>query len=199
MNPAGIAAGWATDGGIVRIEVEHADHSSTVTVTGLGQSEANPPTGPVDVLTDLRTARENTTRERRTGTRSAGRRAAGQRAPWRRTTRSGSAPVGRHRRRPSSGGTRDRRRTDRGRLLAICGWATGLGVVALASGARGLALVLSGTAPQWYQPTVAILGLGGIALGGVALYDAARPAVRWTALALANLAVGVSTALTVSL
>lgn len=86
-----------------------------------------------------------------------------------------------------------------GPLLVIYGWATGLGTVAIASGIRGLVLVLTGTVPQWYQPTVAALGLGGIALGGVALHAAARPGLRWAALGLANVVVGVSAGLTASL
>ncbi|WP_091646551.1 hypothetical protein [Micromonospora pallida] len=113
------------------------------------------------------------------------------------------APGGRHRasrRTAPAGGERERRRpTDRGRLLLVCGWATGLGAVALASAVRGLVLVLAGAAPQWYQPTVAALGLGGIVLGGVALHGRARPGLRWVALGLANLAVGVSAGLTASL
>lgn len=171
----------------MRIEAEHADHSSPAAVDPVRRPEvaAPPTTGPVDVLTDLRTARE---------------RSVGGPSNRERTARTGAAPGGRHRRPPSSGGQHDRRRpNERGRLLVVCGWATGLGAVALASGARGLVLVLSGSAPPWYQPTVAALGLGGIALGGVALHGAARPVVRWTALALANLAVGVSAGLTVSL
>ncbi|WP_285787812.1 hypothetical protein [Micromonospora sp. NBRC 101691] len=109
------------------------------------------------------------------------------------THRPRSAPAGRHRvpRRALPAGS--------SRLLVIYGWATGLGAVALASGIRGLVLVLAGTAPQWYQPTVAALGLGGIALGGVALHAPARPGLRWVALGLANLAVGVSAGLTASL
>ncbi|MFE0590500.1 hypothetical protein [Micromonospora echinospora] len=118
---------------------------------------------------------------------AGGRRAGG------RTPRPRSAPAGRHRvpRRALSAGS--------SRLLVIYGWATGLGAVALASGIRGLMLVLAGTAPQWYQPTVTALGLGGIALGGVALHAPARPGLRWVALGLANLAVGVSAGLTASL
>lgn len=81
----------------------------------------------------------------------------------------------------------------------VCGWATALGAVALASGLRGLVLVLAGQTPAWYQPTVAALGLGGIALGVLAVGGYARPALPWAALGLANLAVGVSVGLTASL
>ncbi|WDZ87131.1 hypothetical protein [Micromonospora cathayae] len=102
---------------------------------------------------------------------------------------------GRHRtphRAPSVG-------TDGRRLLAICGWATALDAVALASGLRGLVLVLAGQTPSWYQPTVTALGLGGIVLGALAVRGHARAGLPWTALGLANLAVGVSAGLTISL
>ncbi|WBB82178.1 hypothetical protein O7606_12895 [Micromonospora sp. WMMD882] len=72
-------------------------------------------------------------------------------------------------------------------------------MVALASGLRGLVLVLAGQAPPWYQPTVTALGLGGIALGVLALGGHRRPALSWTALGLANLAVAVSAGLTANL
>lgn len=91
------------------------------------------------------------------------------------------------------------RRPGTHRLVALYGWATALGTVALASGLRGVALVLTGAVPPWYQPAVATLGFGGLALGLLALRGHTRPVLPWAALGLANVAVGVSTALTVNL
>lgn len=129
-----------------------------------------------------------------------------ERQPWagRRGVPEGGVPEGlvatagrpgRHRaarRRPA-------RRPGPGRLVALYGWATALGAVALASGLRGAVLVLTGPVPQWYQPSTAALGFGGLALGLLALRGHARPVLPLTALGLANVAVGMSAGLTASL
>ncbi|SCL19678.1 hypothetical protein GA0074694_2775 [Micromonospora inyonensis] len=154
---------------IVLTETEDAGHPPRTTPDPVRRSDAEAGTAPSRVPVAVAVP------------------AGGRTAPPR------AVPGGRHRapRRAWSAGSV--------RLLVIYGWATGLGAVALASGVRGLVLVLAGTAPQWYQPTVAALGFGGIALGGVALHGPARPGLRWAALGLANLAVGVSAGLTASL
>ena len=53
-------------------------------------------------------------------------------------------------------------------ILGVCGWATALGLVGLAAGVRGLVAIVAGMAPDWYEPTLAGVGLGGIALTMVA-------------------------------
>ncbi|GAB3138795.1 hypothetical protein GCM10027290_06800 [Micromonospora sonneratiae] len=84
------------------------------------------------------------------------------------------------------------------RGLSICGWAAGLGIVGLGPAARGLSSVLSGTAPGWYEPTLAGLGLASIGLTVVAFGVSRHGRLPWIALALATVPVGVSLALTVA-
>jgi hypothetical protein len=47
------------------------------------------------------------------------------------------------------------------RIAAICSWAASLGIAGLMVGAMALIAMLGG-APGWYQPTVMLVGLGGI-------------------------------------
>jgi hypothetical protein len=82
------------------------------------------------------------------------------------------------------------------RTLSICGWATGLGVVGLGSALRGLPAIMAATTPDWYQPTLAVLGLSGIGLTTAAFVAIRRRRLPWLLLALATLPLGLNVGLT---
>ncbi|MFI6758895.1 hypothetical protein ACIBF5_07095 [Micromonospora sp. NPDC050417] len=83
-------------------------------------------------------------------------------------------------------------------ILGVCGWATVLGLVGLAAGLRGLVAVVAGLAPNWYEPTIAAMGLGGIALTMVAFLFVRHPRLPWIMLSLATLPLAANLALTLA-
>lgn len=84
-------------------------------------------------------------------------------------------------------------------MLGICGWATGLGVVGLGPASRAVVAVVSDTAPEWYEPTLAGLGLAGIGLTAMALGVARRRRLPWIALGVASVPVCVSVGLAIAI
>jgi hypothetical protein len=83
-----------------------------------------------------------------------------------------------------------------GRSLGVWGWVTLLGVLGLASALRGIDTVLAGTAPSWYEPALAGLGLTGIVLAATAALAVRRRRLPWVLLGLATLPLGLNLALT---
>lgn len=81
-------------------------------------------------------------------------------------------------------------------ILGVCGWATVLGLVGLAAGLRGLVAIVAGLAPTWYEPTMASVGLGGIALTMVAFLFVRHPRLPWIMLSLATVPLAVNLTLT---
>ncbi|MEN3309782.1 MAG: hypothetical protein V7603_5984 [Micromonosporaceae bacterium] len=72
-----------------------------------------------------------------------------------------------------------------GRLAGLCGWAALLGFLGIAVGARGLIAILV-KAPDWYEPTLVVLGLAGIALAVVAFLTVHYQYVPWLLLTLSS-------------
>jgi hypothetical protein len=72
-----------------------------------------------------------------------------------------------------------------GRLAGLCAWAALLGLVGVVVGIRGLVAILI-KAPQWYEPTLIVLGLSGIALAVVAFLTVHYRHVPWFFLALST-------------
>lgn len=83
-------------------------------------------------------------------------------------------------------------------ILGVCGWATALGLVGLAAGLRGLVAIVTGLAPNWYEPTVASIGMGGIALTVVAFLSIRHRRLPWIMLSLATLPLAANLALTLA-
>lgn len=83
------------------------------------------------------------------------------------------------------------------RLVAMCAWATALGVVGLAVAVRGLMAILGGTAPTWYESTVVGTGLAGIGLTVGAFMSIQRRRLPWFMLAAATIPLIATVVLTV--
>ena len=96
-------------------------------------------------------------------------------------------------------GRRPQPRGANGRILGICGWATGLGIVGLGPAWRVVVAVQADTAPHWYEPTLTGLGLAGVVLTAVALGMARWRRLPWIALGLATLPVCVSVGLAIAM
>jgi hypothetical protein len=73
------------------------------------------------------------------------------------------------------------------RLAGLCGWAALLGFLGVATGARGLVAILV-KAPTWYEPTLIIIGLTGIALAAVAFLTVQYDYIPWLFLTLSSAA-----------
>jgi hypothetical protein len=73
-------------------------------------------------------------------------------------------------------------------LIGVCGWAAVLGGVGLVLGLRGFFGVLTGSAPAWYEPAIALTGLAGITLTVGAFLTVHRVRSPWVMLGLASLA-----------
>jgi hypothetical protein len=71
-------------------------------------------------------------------------------------------------------------------LAGLAGWAATLGVVGLVIGIRGLLVILVGKPPHWYEPTLIILGLVGIALAAGAFLTVQYKRVPWVLLGLSS-------------
>jgi hypothetical protein len=73
------------------------------------------------------------------------------------------------------------------RLAAMCGWAAVLGLIGLAIAIRGFLAVLGGTAPAWYEPAMAGIGVTGIGLTVGAFMSVQRRLLPWFMLAAATI------------
>lgn len=87
---------------------------------------------------------------------------------------------------------------DNGQLIGICAWAMGLGVVGLLIALRGLVGIVSGHAPNWYEPALIGTGLAGILFTVLAFLTIQRRYVPWIMLAVATIPLGVNIGLTVA-
>jgi hypothetical protein len=76
-----------------------------------------------------------------------------------------------------------------GRLAGVAGWAALIGLVGMVVGIRGQFAVLFSTAPGWYQPTLIIIGLAGIALTSAAFLTVQHGHVPWLLLGAGTAAV----------
>jgi hypothetical protein len=71
-------------------------------------------------------------------------------------------------------------------LAGLAGWAAALGVIGLVVGIRGLFVILVSKPPHWYEPTLIIMGLVGIALTAAAFLTVQYKHVPWILLGLSS-------------
>ncbi|MFB9234026.1 hypothetical protein ACFFWC_00495 [Plantactinospora siamensis] len=83
------------------------------------------------------------------------------------------------------------------RMLGLCGWATVLGVLGTVAAVRGLFAIRAGAAPEWYEPTLATVGLASIGCIVAAFTLVRRARLPWLLLGLATVPVLVNVGLTV--
>jgi hypothetical protein len=83
-----------------------------------------------------------------------------------------------------------------GRMLGVCAWAALLGLVGLAVAGRALVAVLAGQAPTWYEPTVLLGCVLGIALTAAAYLTVHHAWLPWALLAAATVPLVVNLAST---
>lgn len=77
------------------------------------------------------------------------------------------------------------------RLVALCSWATAIGIAGLLLAARsGLALLTS--PPPWFLPSSTVAGLVGVACTAAAFLTARQRVVPWALLGVASCAIGAS-------
>jgi hypothetical protein len=74
------------------------------------------------------------------------------------------------------------------RLAALCGWAALLGFLGVVIAIRGQVAILVTHPPSWYEPTLVIIGLGGIALTAAAFLAVRQRYTPWLLLTLATAA-----------
>jgi hypothetical protein len=83
------------------------------------------------------------------------------------------------------------------RIAGICGWAASLGIAGLIVGAMALLSMLGGT-PGWYEPTVILIGLGGIVCTIGALASVHRHRLPFVLLGAASAALLTAAAVTLT-
>jgi hypothetical protein len=71
-------------------------------------------------------------------------------------------------------------------LAGLAGWAAAIGVIGLIIGVRGLILILVAEVPHWFEPTLIIMGLVGIALTAAAFLTVQYRYVPWALLGLSS-------------
>jgi hypothetical protein len=74
-----------------------------------------------------------------------------------------------------------------------------VGFVGLGSALRGVASVLAGNAPAWYEPTLAGSGVATIALTAAALLAIHRPRLPWVMLGLATVPLAMNLGVTMAM
>lgn len=84
-----------------------------------------------------------------------------------------------------------------GKLVAMCAWATGLGLVALLVAAQAVVATWRGDEPGWYEPALIAVGLAGLGLTVGAFMSIQRRRLPWIMLALATITLVASIVLTV--
>jgi hypothetical protein len=72
-------------------------------------------------------------------------------------------------------------------MLAVCAWATAIGVLGLAAAARALVTIVTGAAPSSYEPTLAAVGTAAVALTAGAFATERWLRVPWLMLGLATI------------
>jgi hypothetical protein len=83
------------------------------------------------------------------------------------------------------------------KLVAMCAWATGLGLVGLLVATRAVLAMWRGNPPNWYEPSFIAVGLVGIGLTVGAFMSIQRRRLPWIMLALATIPLIASIVLTV--
>jgi hypothetical protein len=81
-------------------------------------------------------------------------------------------------------------------LMGVCGWAAVLGGLGLVIGIRGIIGIAAGNPPGWFEPTLAAVGMVGIALTIGAFLTVHRARVPWIMLGSSSLVLVVSMVLT---
>ncbi|SNS96713.1 hypothetical protein SAMN05421812_102549 [Asanoa hainanensis] len=82
-------------------------------------------------------------------------------------------------------------------MLGVCAWGTALALAGVGVGIRGLAAIIGGIAPGWYQPALIVVGLIGVFLTVGAFVTIQRRYTPWLMLAFATIPLAVSIALTI--
>jgi hypothetical protein len=83
------------------------------------------------------------------------------------------------------------------KLVGMCAWASGLGLVGLLVATRAMLAIWRGNPPGWYEPSFVIVGLVGIGLTVGAFMSIQRRRLPWVMLALATMPLIASIVLTV--
>jgi hypothetical protein len=83
------------------------------------------------------------------------------------------------------------------KLVGMCAWATGLGLVGLLVATRAMLAMWRGDPPTWYEPSFITVGLVGIGLTVGAFMSIQRRRLPWVMLALATIPLIASIVLTV--
>lgn len=84
-----------------------------------------------------------------------------------------------------------------GKLVAMCAWATGLGLVGVLVATRALLAMWRNNPPTWYEPSFIAIGLAGIGLTVGAFMSIQRRRLPWIMLTLATIPLIASIVLTV--
>lgn len=82
-------------------------------------------------------------------------------------------------------------------MLAVCAWATAIGLVGLGGAVRAVATVTAGAGPAWFERTFAAVGTAAVVLTAAALLTARWTRPPWFLLALATVPAAVNVGLTV--
>ncbi|HTF10544.1 MAG TPA: hypothetical protein VK659_20465, partial [Asanoa sp.] len=92
----------------------------------------------------------------------------------------------------------DTRTTPEGsHVLGIVAWGTALALAGVGVGIRGLAAIIGGLAPAWYQPALIGTGLLGVLLTVAAFVTIQRRYAPWLMLAFATIPLAVTIALNI--
>lgn len=83
------------------------------------------------------------------------------------------------------------------KLIGMCAWATGLGLIGLLAATRAVLALWRGNPPTWYEPSFIAVGLTGIGLTVGAFMSIQRRRLPWVMLALATIPLIASIVLTV--
>lgn len=83
------------------------------------------------------------------------------------------------------------------KLVGMCAWATGLGIVGLLVATRALLALWRSDPPNWYEPSFIAVGLAGIGLTVGAFMSIQRRRLPWIMLTLATIPLIASIVLTV--
>lgn len=83
------------------------------------------------------------------------------------------------------------------KLVAMCAWASGLGLIGLLVATRAVLAMWRGDPPTWYEPSFIAVGLVGIGLTVGAFMSIQRRRLPWIMLALATIPLVASIVLTV--
>jgi hypothetical protein len=83
-------------------------------------------------------------------------------------------------------------------MAGICVWAAALGLFGLAIGGRAFTALLAGGTPGWYEPTVIVVGVAGMALTAAAYLAVHHRRLPWALLSAATVPLGANLAATIA-